>query len=97
VSFRHPGALVNILDLAAKVGATRMKISGVRGAHLLSDGSLLQESATIGQRRAEEIAGLLQGAGLAIAAEVTWHDGAPDADGVDDWQSRRVTVELLPD
>ncbi len=97
VSFRHPGALVNILDVAAKVGATRMKIAGVRGAHLLSDGTLLQEAPTIGQRRAEEIAGLLQGAGLAIEAEVTWLDGTADADGVDDWQSRRVTVELLPE
>lgn len=97
VSFRHPGALVNIIDVAAKVGATRVKISGVRGAHRLTDGTLLQESAMIGQRRAEEIAGLLSGAGLQIPTDVTWIDGIEDADGVDDWQSRRVTVELLTD
>jgi hypothetical protein len=96
VSFRHPAALVNLLDLAAKVKATTMKISGVRGAHLLSDGTLLEESATIGQRRAVEIADLLQGAGLDIETDVTWMDGRSEANGVDDWQSRRVTVELLP-
>ncbi len=97
VSFRHPAALVNLLDVAAQVQAMTLKITGVRGAHRLSDGTLLQESATIGQRRAEEIAGLLQGAGLSIDSEVSWTDGATEADGVNDWQSRRVTVELLPD
>jgi hypothetical protein len=96
VSFRHPGALVNILDMAGKIGATKMKVTGVRGAHRLSDGTLLNESATIGQRRAEEVAGLLQGAGLQLDTSVTWIEGEPDADGVDDWQSRRVTIELLP-
>ena len=96
VSFRHPGALVNLLALADQISATRMRITGVRGAHRLSDGSLLQESATIAQRRAEELAGLLAGAGLALETTVDWQDGADAADGVDDWQSRRVTVELLP-
>lgn len=95
VSFRHPGALMNIVDVAGKVGATRMKITGVRGAHRLSNGTLLQESETIAQRRADEVATLLQGAGLRISYDVATLDGAPDADGVDDWQSRRVTVELL--
>jgi hypothetical protein len=96
VSFRHPGALVNLLALAEQVKATSMKITGVRGAHLLTDGTLLQESAPMGQRRAEELAGLLQGAGLDIDTTVTWRDGEADADGVDDWQSRSVTIELIP-
>lgn len=96
VSFRHPGALVNVIDVAGKVGAKRMTVTGIRGAHRLSDGTLLQESAATGQRRAEEIAGLLQGAGLDIPATIEWRDGAAEADGVDDWQTRRVTIELLP-
>lgn len=97
VTFRHPGVLTNIIDVAGKVGAKRMKITGVRGAHLLSNGTLLQESEAIARRRADEIAGLLTGAGLDIPYEVNTLDGTPDADGVDDWQSRRVTVELLVD
>ncbi len=96
VSFRHPDALVNLVSLAGKINATSMRVTGVRGAHRLSDGTLLQESAGIAQRRAEEIAGLLQGAGLKLATQIDWIDGASEADGVDDWQSRRVTVVLTP-
>lgn len=96
VSFRHPSALSNILSTAKRINAKRAVITGVRGAHRLSNGTLLQESPDTGRRRAEEIAHLLTGAGLTIPAEVKWTSGEKDADGIDDWQSRRVTVELLP-
>jgi outer membrane protein OmpA-like peptidoglycan-associated protein len=96
VSFRHPAALVGILELAGQIGAKRMQITGVRGAHRLSNGILLQENADIGQRRAEEVAGLLQGAGLALDTSITWSEGTAEADGNADWQSRRVTILLEP-
>jgi hypothetical protein len=96
VSFRHPGSLSSILSAARRGNAKRVRITGVRGAHRLSNGMLLQEAAETGRRRAEELARLLNGAGLALPAEVIWTSGEKDADGVDDWQSRRVTVELLP-
>jgi len=96
VSFRHPRFLGEILRTAEQIGASKMVVTGVRGAHLLSDGTLLQESANTGQRRAEEISGLLLAAGLAAETDVNWTDAVAEADGVDDWQSRRVTVELLP-
>jgi hypothetical protein len=96
VSFRHPAMLVSILDAARRGGAKRARITGVRGAHRLSNGTLLQEAPETGRRRAEEVARLLAGAGLALPAEVNWTSGEKDADGVDDWQSRRVSVELLP-
>jgi hypothetical protein len=96
VSFRHPDELSSVLAMARRIGATRMNITGVRGAHRLSDGTLLQEAARTGQRRAEEIAGLLTGAGLSLPGTVSWITGENEADGVDDWQSRRVSVELLP-
>jgi len=96
VSFRHPGALSSILDLARRLPAGTVRITGVRGAHRLSDGSLLRESAGVGRRRAEEIAGLLTGAGLQALTEVEWVDGEDEADGRDDWKSRRVTVVLTP-
>jgi hypothetical protein len=76
--------------------AKTITITGVRGAHRLTDGTLLRESAAIGQRRAEEIAGLLQGAGLQVQPDVEWIDGESEADGIDDWRSRRVTVVLNP-
>jgi hypothetical protein len=96
VSFRHPTSLGQILNAARRGEAKRVRITGVRGAHKLSNGTLLQEAPNTGQRRAEELAKLLSGAGLALPAEVTWISAEKDADGVDDWQSRRVTVELLP-
>lgn len=96
VSFRHPGSLSSIMNTAEQIGATRMQITGVRGAHRLSNGTLLQESANTGQRRAEEIAGLMKGAGLDLETEVRWIDATDEADGIDDWQTRRVRVLLLP-
>jgi hypothetical protein len=96
VSFRHPGELSSILNLAGRLPARTVRIVGVRGAHRLSDGSVLRESEGVGRRRAEEIAGLLEGAGLASAAIIDWIDGTDEADGTDDWQTRRVTVILSP-
>ncbi|HTR01522.1 MAG TPA: hypothetical protein VMH83_16100, partial [Candidatus Acidoferrum sp.] len=96
VSFRHPAPLIAIIEMAEKIHATRMIITGVRGAHKLSNGSVLRESDDIGRRRAEEVAALLQGAGLKLPTITHWIAGDAEADGIDDWQSRRVTVELLP-
>jgi hypothetical protein len=96
VSFRHPGQLVSILELARTMPARNARITGVRGAHRLSDGTLLKESDGVGRRRAEEIAGLLRDAGLEAITEVAWIDGEAEADGIDDWQTRRVTVVLTP-
>ena len=96
VSFRHPRFLSQILNTAEQLQPSRMIVTGVRGAHRLSDGTVLEESENTGRRRAEEVAGLLQDAGIDIESDVNWTDAREDADGIDDWQSRRVTVVLLP-
>jgi hypothetical protein len=96
VSFRHPGDLVAILERARQIEATHGSITGLRGAHRLSDGTLLKESPAVGQRRAEEVARLLKGAGLNVPLSIDWRDGESEADGIDDWRSRRVTVVLEP-
>ncbi len=96
VSFRHPADLMAILERARAIGATRGRVTGVRGVHRLSDGTLLRESPAAGQRRAEEVARLLEGAGLNVPLSVDWQDGELEADGIDDWRSRRVTVLLEP-
>lgn len=96
VSFRHPGVLTNILDTAETIHAKSARIIGVRGAHELSNGAMLQETPNMGQKRAEEVAMLLQGAGLKAEVAIDWIDGKSEADGKNDWQTRRVTVELLP-
>ncbi len=96
VSFRHPGILIGILDVAGKIKPSVMQVTGYRGANLLSDGTLLRESEKVGERRANEVAGLLQEAGITIDTVVSWADGLEDADGIDDWQSRRVDIVLIP-
>ena len=51
VSFRHPGELLSILELARELPASRVRITGVRGAHRLTDGTLLRDSAGGAPRR----------------------------------------------
>jgi hypothetical protein len=96
ISFRHPRFLSDILSTAEILKPSGMLVTGVRGAHRLTDGSLLLESANVGQRRAEEVAGLLLEAGIGVDSELNWIGDEANADGVDDWQSRRVTVILVP-
>jgi hypothetical protein len=96
VSFRHPAELAAVLQTARQTGAKRLKVTGWRGAHRLSDGTLLREADATGRRRAEEVAGLLRGAGLDLPTEIATADGESEADGVEDWRSRRVTVEMSP-
>jgi hypothetical protein len=97
VVFRHAGELTALLDAAQRLGARRVEIAGRRGAVLLSDGALLTERADIAQRRAEQVAELLRGAGLAdVEYRVQWHDAPGAATGIDDAALRSVEVVLAP-
>jgi hypothetical protein len=95
IVFRHSGDLTAILDAARKRDARSLSITGHRGSVLLSNGTTLVEQPAIARRRAEQVAELLRGAGLAnVEYRVRWHDEAEAADGADDAALRRVTVEL---
>jgi hypothetical protein len=97
INFKHPFQLTPILDLANAMKVSRVEITGHRGAALLSDGTVLPEQADRAKRRAEQVAELLQGAGLtAPKYEVKWVDAAPTPDGRDDYTQRRVDITLRP-
>ncbi len=97
VGFKHPSQLMPALQTARALPARRVEIVGYRGAALLSDGTVLQEQAGLAQRRAEQVAELLRGAGLVAPTYSTkWVEAAPTPDGVDDYRSRRVEITLLP-
>ena len=97
VNFKHPFQLAPVLDLALAMPAARIGITGYRGAALLSDGTVLHESADLARRRAEQVAELLRGAGLtAPTYEVRWVDEVPPPDGVGDYRSRRVDIIVGP-
>lgn len=95
IGFTHAGALTQILTYARNANAREIEIAGHRGAVRLSNGQTLVEESTIGKKRAEQIAMLLQGANLkGPSYKVTWREEAVAADGVDDHLSRRVVVTV---
>ena len=70
---RHSGTLTQIFNYAQKTNARRIRITGHRGASLLSDGSTMTERAELAEIRARETAKLLVGAGLdAASLDVSW-------------------------
>jgi hypothetical protein len=95
IGFTHAGALGGILNFARTANAREIEIVGYRGAVRLSNGQTMAEEATIGKKRAEQIAMLLQGANLkGPSYKVSWREEAAPADGVDDHLSRRVVVTV---
>ena len=97
VVFRHPRMLGAILDYARETQAKRIEITGYRGASLLSNGEKLIEAPDIGQRRAEQVAELLKGAGLTdIEYRVRWQDKPMKPNGRTDPKGRKVEVTVGP-
>jgi hypothetical protein len=95
IGFTHAGALGGILNFARTAKAREIEIVGHRGAVRLSNGQTIVEESTIGKKRAEQIAMLLQGASLKEPSyKVSWREEAAAADGVDDHLSRRVVVTV---
>jgi outer membrane protein OmpA-like peptidoglycan-associated protein len=96
VTGRHAAILTQIVDYAEKSEAKRVIVNGYRGATLLSDKTVLTEREGIAKARADEVADLLQRAGVSKAAiQVTFRGDEPPK-GVDDWRSRRTTVRVEP-
>jgi hypothetical protein len=97
IAGRHSAVLTRILNYAESSKAPRVSITAYRGATLLSDGSVLTEPEDLAEKRAREIARLLTRAGLAAESlSVDWSTELAPADGVDDWQARRVVVKVEP-
>jgi len=97
VGGRHAGVLGRIYDYASSLRNPKVGIACQRGATLLSDGTLLAERENLPQLRAQEIAKLLRGAGLAENTLRAQSSAklAP-ADGNADWQQRRCVVRVEP-
>ena len=94
---RHAGVLGQILNHARDTGARRVRITGYRGATLLSSGRVLTEKPDIGALRAKEVADLLRDAGLtAVSVDVSSRGEPETPRGIEDWRSRRTTVLVEP-
>ena len=94
---RHAGTLAQVLDYATKIGARTIAVEASSGAVLLSDGTKMAEDASIGHKRANEVARLLQTGGLADRRfEIEGESEQKTPDGVDDWRSRRTLIRVAP-
>jgi hypothetical protein len=77
------------------VNAREIEIVGHRGSVRLSNGQTLVEEPATARKRAEQVAALLQGAGLrGPSFKVSWRDEAAAATGADDYLSRRTVVTV---
>lgn len=80
---------------AKRIGASSVKVSGFRATTLLSNGERLVEKAGLAEKRAQNIATLLRGLGVA-GVTVEWKSDAEPGDGQADPTRRRVTVVVTP-
>ena len=94
---RHAPILGNVLDYATRIGAGRIEVIGSSGATLLSDGSVMAEDTSIAFKRANEIAEILESGGLGdLSFAVSGDESREEPDGIDDWQSRRAVIRVVP-
>jgi outer membrane protein OmpA-like peptidoglycan-associated protein len=89
-------AIVNDAAAYAKrIGASNVKVSGYRATTVLSNGERLVEKAGLAEKRAQNIATLLRGLGIA-GVLVEWKSEPEPGDGQTDPSRRRVTILVTP-
>lgn len=90
-------ALLRLAEYARVSKARRIAIVGHTATSRLEDGTVLAESASLAQRRAEKIATILAGVGVPRdSLRVSWEARPIEGDGLDDWKDRKVEVVLSP-
>jgi hypothetical protein len=93
VNFQSPRFLTPALTYARHVRASRIEITGYRTAVALSGGEVVSEREQLGTIRSEQVARLLQGAGLAGPEYVVRGIDQPETGGP---ELRRVTIRVIP-
>jgi len=96
VTFRQPRDLTAIMSYAGEINATRVEIQAYYARHQLSVGQALDENPAVARRRAEQLAELLQGAGLEAEFSVNWSTTPRTGNGVEDWRGRSAEVTVIP-
>jgi len=93
VNFQSPRFLTPALNYARHVNAARIEITGHRAAVNLSGGQVIAERDRLGTIRAEQVANLLQGAGLTEPEYIVRGIDKPEVGGP---EHRRVTIRVIP-
>lgn len=95
VDFAAIGAVRRAAGYAAKISASAVKVTGYRATTLLSNGERLVEKAGLAEKRAQDVATLLQGSGV-TGVSADWKKEAEPGDGKNDSSRRRVTIAVIP-
>jgi hypothetical protein len=93
VNFQSPRFLTPALNYARHVNAARIEITGYRAAVALSNDEVIAERDRLGTIRAEQVANLLQGAGLTEPEYAVRGIDKPEVGGP---EHRRVTIRVIP-
>lgn len=95
VEFESIGTVRKAAAYAMKIDASAVKVAGYRATTLLSNGQRLVEKEGLAEKRAQDIATLLQG--LSVKAVSTdWKKDPEPGDGMTDPSRRRVTISVIP-
>jgi len=90
------GKVVNeAASYAKQAGATNVKVVGYRATSLLSNGQRLTEKAGLAEKRAQNVATLLRGLGVATVTVDSKSEAEP-GDGRTDPSRRRVSIVVTP-
>ncbi|HEY4360510.1 MAG TPA: hypothetical protein VGN17_06060 [Bryobacteraceae bacterium] len=87
--------LTDAADYAQRIHASSVKMTGYRATTLLSNGNRMVEKEGLAEKRAQNIAALLAGLGVANVT-VEWKAEATPADGRSDPSHRRVSILVTP-
>jgi hypothetical protein len=93
VNFKTPRSLTPVLRFVRDTNASRIEITGYRGAMKLADGTVISEKDGIALKRAQEIAHMLRGAGLDQAEYVVKGNERRVVGGP---ENRRTVIRVVP-
>jgi outer membrane protein OmpA-like peptidoglycan-associated protein len=80
---------------AKRISAASVKVSGYRATSVLTNGERMVEKAGLAEKRAQNIATILRGLGVA-GVSVEWKSDAEPGDGMTDPGRRRVLILVTP-
>jgi outer membrane protein OmpA-like peptidoglycan-associated protein len=95
LDFRGERVLTEAAGYAKRIGAAHVNVAGYRATSLLSNGQQLLEKTGLAEKRAQNIASLLRGLGVAGVA-VDWKNEAEPGNGQTDASMRRVNIAVIP-
>lgn len=95
LEFGPSGIFNEAAAYAKQVKAAKVKIMGYRATSALSNGSKLVEKDGLAEKRAQGVATLLRGLGVANVG-IEWVSEAQAGDGVGDAGRRRVVIVVTP-